>query len=72
MKKEELLYLLVSMLVERYLEDNRVILPECSEHIEFACRFMENNYNESISLNQLCEYSRLGKINPAFEENLPS
>lgn len=60
-EKEELLYLLVSMLVERYLEDNRVMLPECSEHIEFACRFMENNYSESISLNQLCEYSRLGK-----------
>lgn len=60
-EKEEMLYMLVSMLAERYLEAGKDTMHKCSESIKCACSFMETHYSESISLNQLCEYCRLGK-----------
>ena len=60
-EKEEMLYMLISMLAERYLKVHSDAIDKCSEKIATACDFMERHYNESISLNQLCEYSKLGK-----------
>ncbi len=61
LEKEEMLYMLISMLVERYLKVRNGTKHKCSENVEYACKFMEGHYNESISLNQLCECSELGK-----------
>ncbi|MDE5605091.1 MAG: AraC family transcriptional regulator [Eubacterium sp.] len=60
-EKEEMLYMLISMLAERYLKVQKETMDKCSEKIEQACEFMARHYSESISLNQLCECSRLGK-----------
>ena len=60
-EKEEMLYMLISMLVERYLKVHKEAIHRCGENIERASEFMEKHYSESISLNQLCEFSGISK-----------
>ncbi len=60
-EKEELFFLLMSMLAERY---GQPLVKETSvyqEEIETACRFMEEHYAEHIALEQLCACSKLSK-----------
>lgn len=60
-EKEEMLYLLISMLAERCLKVQKDVTHKCSENIKHICEFMERHYSESISLNQLCAFSGFGK-----------
>lgn len=60
-EKEESLYLLLSLLLKRYGQPFERSVPECREEIEEACRFMEQHYPESISLDQICRSAGLSK-----------
>lgn len=60
-EKEEMLFILISMLLENYGQPFENCIPECRDEIENACRFMEEHYAEHISLEQLCKCSTLSK-----------
>lgn len=60
-EKEEMLFLFMSMLMERYGQPFESCIPECQEEIEAACLFMEEHYSDHISLEQLCQCSTLSK-----------
>lgn len=60
-EKEEMLFMFISMLAERYGQPFTSVIPECRKEIKAACLFIENNYSEQISLEQLCKYSALSK-----------
>lgn len=60
-EKEETLLFLISSLIEQYgqpFEDN---IPECRKEIDLACNFMEQHFDEHISLKQLCQCSNISK-----------
>lgn len=59
--KEENLFLLVSLLIQRYGTPFENCIPECREEIERTCAFIESHYMERICLEQLCEYAGLSK-----------
>lgn len=60
-EKEENLLLLVTVLIQKYGEDFENIIPECREEVEMACTFMDDNYEQRISLNQICNHAGLSK-----------
>lgn len=60
-EKEEMLFLFISMLLERYGQDYEACITEYRDEIEAACLFMEEHYTEHISLEQLCRCSTLSK-----------
>lgn len=60
-EKEELLFLFISMLLERYGQAFETGISEYRAEIEAACLFMEQHYTEHISLEQLCTSSTLSK-----------
>lgn len=60
-EKEEILLFLISLLIKQYgqpFEDN---IPECRKEIDLACNFMEQHFDEHISLKQLCQCSNISK-----------
>lgn len=60
-EKEEMLFFLISALIEQYgqpFEDN---ISECRKEIDLACSFMEQHFDEHISLKHLCKCSNLSK-----------
>lgn len=59
--KEEALFLLLSLLMERYGQPFACHMPECSDGLEKACAFMEAHCAEHISLEQLCRCSALSR-----------
>lgn len=59
--KEENLLLLVSILIQKYSRPFESCIPECSEEIEKACAFMEQNFAERICLEQICRCAGLSK-----------
>ncbi len=61
LEKEEMLFILISMLSENYGQPFENCIPECRDEIETACLFMEEHYTEHISLEQLCRCSTLSK-----------
>lgn len=60
-EKEEMLFVFVSMLMERYGAFPESCITQCHNEIEKACLFMEEHYTEHISLEQLCKCSTLSK-----------
>ncbi|MDE6863458.1 MAG: AraC family transcriptional regulator [Eubacterium sp.] len=60
-EKEELLLLLILLLIEQYVQPFSQSLPLCSEEICKACDFIEENYNNHITLNDLCLCCNLSK-----------
>lgn len=60
-EKEEMLFVLMSMLMERYGQPFENCIPDCQNEIDKACLFMEEHYTEHISLEQLCKCSTLSK-----------
>lgn len=60
-EKQELLFLLLGILVERYGQSFEQCALACGHEIQAACLFMETHYRERISLEQLCEHSNLSK-----------
>jgi AraC-like DNA-binding protein len=59
--KEENLLLLISLLMKRYGQPFENCIPECRDEVEQACRFMQQQYWERISLDQLCRQTNLSK-----------
>lgn len=60
-EKEEMLFTLISLLIEQYAQPFSQSLPICSEEVCKACDFMEKNYYNHITLNDLCLCSNLSK-----------
>ena len=59
--KEEQLYQLLSLLIQRYGQPFCQGIPECGQEIARACRFMEEHYRERIFLDQICREAGLSK-----------
>lgn len=60
LEKEEMMIMLVSVLIERYGGMCKKS-TEPSNKIQDICNFIESHYAEKISLNQLCNLSKVGK-----------
>lgn len=60
-EKEENLFFMMSILIEKYSQSPRECLPKCQEEIEKACDFINKNYKEHISLETICQYVGLSK-----------
>lgn len=60
-EKEETLFLLFSMLVERYGKNLSHSIPACEKEIGKACAYMEQRFAEHICLEQVCRYAGLSK-----------
>lgn len=58
---EEQLFLLLSLLIQRYGRPFESCIPECRAEIERACSFMEQHYAEHIRLDQICHCAGLSK-----------
>lgn len=59
--KEESLFLLISLLIQKYGKSFESCIPECGEEIKKVCTFIEQHYAERIHLEQICQYSGLSK-----------
>lgn len=59
--KEETLFSLFHILLERCGGAVLDAVPACRGEVAAACRFMESHYRERISLDQLCRYSGQSK-----------
>jgi len=61
-KKEELFYFLLEQLIAEYTEQKTAATQlEPSTEINAICNFLEKNYAENISLNDLCRLTGLSK-----------
>lgn len=59
--KEEMLLIIISELIKQY---GQLIEKDISEHrkeVEITCDYIKQHFSEHISLEQLCEYSKLSK-----------
>lgn len=59
--KEEALLFLLGALIKSCGQSFAEYLPECRREIELACRFMEQNFAERLSLVQICNAAGLSK-----------
>jgi len=59
--KEENLLLLISELIQNYVQPFESCIPECQIEIEKACEFIKKHFTEHIYLNQICRYTGLSK-----------
>jgi AraC-like DNA-binding protein len=59
--KEENLFLLLTLLIQRYGQPFEKCIPECRDEIEKACEFMKQHFAERIYLDQLCQVACLSK-----------
>ena len=60
-EKEETLFLLVSMLMERYGRNPAGSIPVCGKEIGKACAYMEQHFAEHVYLEQVCRYAGVSK-----------
>lgn len=60
-EKEENLLFLISELIGQYGQPFEKGIPECREEIERACKFMEQHFEEAVTLEELCACSNLSK-----------
>lgn len=60
-EKEEGLWLLISLLLERYGQPFESTVPECREEIEEACWFMRQHYAQRLTLTEICRWAGLSK-----------
>lgn len=60
-QKEEMLYLLLSTLLEHYNAPFPLLEGCCKEEIQAACLFLEQHYTEKITLEQICQAANLSK-----------
>lgn len=60
-EKEESLLLLMSLLLRRYSQNYAEKTPECRADIENTCAFIRRHYAEHISLQQICDRTKLSK-----------
>lgn len=59
--KEEKFLTVLSALFEKYEPNFYKNIPACREEVEKACRFMEENLSEHISLEEISRYAGLSK-----------
>lgn len=59
--KEEKFLTVLSALFEKYEPNFYKNIPACREEVEKACRFMEENFSEHISLEEISRYAGLSK-----------
>ena len=59
--KEETLLFLISRLIQNYGQAFESCLPECTQEIRKACKYMEQHFTEHICLDQICRYAGLSK-----------
>lgn len=59
--KEEALLFLISLLIQNYGQPFENCIPECSEEIEKACKYMERHFAQRIYLDQICRNTGLSK-----------
>lgn len=60
-EKEENLFFMMCILIEKYSQSFEECLPKCQEETEKACDFINSHYTEHISLEQICQYVNLSK-----------
>ncbi|MCJ7855981.1 AraC family transcriptional regulator [Lachnospiraceae bacterium NSJ-143] len=60
-EKEEKFILLISALISKYAEPFDGCVPECQDEVKKTCDFIEKNYNERISLDDICAYAGMSK-----------
>lgn len=60
-RKEEIFYFLMEHLIINYTEQSLELLMQSSPEIQKACTYMENNYTETITLDDLSMVSGLNK-----------
>lgn len=60
-EKEEQLFLLLARLIQWYSHPFSQKIPECREEVARACAFMEENFAQRISLEQICRQAGLSK-----------
>lgn len=59
--KEEKVLLLLELLLQKYRQPFTEEIPLCRKEIQRACRFMEENLDKTLSLEQICRHTDLGK-----------
>lgn len=60
-EKEELLFFMVSLLLQRYHKKFDEPVMDCDKEIHTACTFIEEHFSEAVSLEQLCNLTGLSK-----------
>lgn len=60
-QKEEHLFLLLSLLIQKFGRPFESCVPPCRAGIEKACTFMEENYASHICLDEICQYAGLSR-----------
>lgn len=60
-EKEEKLILLISLLVHNYANCNENIYMKYNREVEKACAYLENCYNNHVTLDDICSYCLLSK-----------
>ncbi len=60
-EREELLFFMLSLLLQRYHKSFEEPVADCAKEIEAACNWIEARFSEAISLEQLCNCSGLSK-----------
>lgn len=60
-EKEENLFLLLSLLIQKYGQPFENCIPECRDEIERACAFINQRFTEHIYLDQICCHVGLSK-----------
>lgn len=60
-EKEEHLFLLISHLLQNYNQHFDTTSVNCDNEIEKACRYIEDNYNQHLSLDEICKTVGLSK-----------
>ena len=61
LEKEERLFLLMENLLTRYSRPFAASLPECREEVAAVCAFLEEHYDQRITLDCLCRRANLSK-----------
>lgn len=59
--KEEYLYMMMTILLQKYMPDCDKNIPECRAEIKIACDYMQLHFHERMSLKQICDVTLLSK-----------
>ncbi len=61
LSKEEYWYMMMSILLQKYMPDYNKNISECREEIRIACNYMQSHFHERLSLKQICDVTSLSK-----------
>lgn len=60
-EKEEYLFLLLAHLIQQYSRPFSQAIPACRKEVERACAFMKENFDQRLSLEEICRVAGLSK-----------